>query len=173
MAGLHRLALQYQQALDSDRGTAPGGAVEAAGGALVCAVHQAMFSPEGFAKDPSVLEPIILRTTLAASLVEAVERIPWAAATPQMLSDTRGTPLAVADNGGWLLLHLCSAAEKAEGSQTVPALLLRQVCFRSADQGTDMYAQIRNLLHASVPRCMRQTTHGTLPSVHVNVQRKC
>lgn len=137
MARAQDLALQLQQALESDRASIdsiPSAATVAAGVALFRAVSEASPAASGEAsvgrqRLDSVLEPIILRTTLATSIVAHLEAIPWAAVTPRMLSEPAGSPLRVLETVTRLLLCFCNNAVVAaeEGSTALASALLRQV----------------------------------------------
>ena len=129
MGELIELALQYQQALDGNSATATSAAVETKGSVLELAMSRAVLPTAG---DDSatwkVLQPIILQTTLATSIVAYFERTPWAALTPQMLSARRVA--------GGILLHLYNSTQYSDSTsaQTAAALLLRQVLAPSPGQ---------------------------------------
>lgn len=134
MARLLDLARQYQQALDAAHGSVPDAAAVAAGSKLNQMANAATQPHEGGPVNYSALYPLILRTTLAASIVTHLERIPWAEVTLQMLREPAGTPLAAADGCAAMLVCLGLAAEQSadNGSRSsstspLPALLLRQV----------------------------------------------
>lgn len=131
MAELHELAVQYQRALDGTRGSIPSAAVDAASNALYHRiVAELKPDSEGIFNDYNFLEPIILRTTLATSAAAYLERIPWTAVTPQMLSQPAGTPLGAVRVCSLVLGSLLHASRciAGRGSNTVPAaLLLRQI----------------------------------------------
>lgn len=84
MAQLHELALQYQQALDGLRGDSLSDAANAASLPLRRAIKAAMIPPLDGAVNYSALESIILRTTLATSIVAYFERISWETVTLPM-----------------------------------------------------------------------------------------
>lgn len=128
MAELLALALHFQQKLDSAQGALPSAAAEAAGTALCRAIVSVMQTSPEKNKHYRHLEPIITRTTLAASIVAHWERIPWTAVTPSMLSSPSGTPLGPVETNAWVLNCLCVMAEQRDFTRgTAPALLLRQV----------------------------------------------
>lgn len=139
MTRLHDLALQFQQALNSFSAPFTHSAADAVGQALheeiLMAVHVCAAHPwEDSSEDYSVLEPIILRTTLATSIVAYFERIPWEALTPQMLSEPEGTPVAAVKYCSSVLMSLGYAAlvsKPTHRGDTVLALLLQQVIFSS------------------------------------------
>lgn len=137
MAQLLELALRYQQALDSPNGTVTSAAADESGRALCEAVLAVLAGPAGGARrgtqsiidsDLTVLEPIILRTTLATSLVAQLERFPLQDVTLQMLWQPAGTSLIAALICAEMLSYLCISALKCiESDGTAPILLLRQV----------------------------------------------
>lgn len=85
---------------------------------------------DGINVDYNAFEPIILQTTLAASLVAYLERIPWDEVTCQMLCDMQDAARSCVGTCCELLGILVSAAvscTESDRSSQVPALLLRQV----------------------------------------------
>ena len=130
-ADMHELAREFQQALDSGRGSEAAPGADSVGWMLLCIVLE-QTQPEGTGRGriQDVLEPIITGTTLATSMVRYLERIPWAEVTPQMLRCPAGTPLYVAEVCGEMLWFLCESANLAaadSGSSPLPANILRQV----------------------------------------------
>ena len=127
MAHLLDLALQFQQELDGD--LAPGGQALQGAVRALCPIA----FPDATVKYAAfrLLEPLILQTTLATSIVAYFERIPWAEVTPQMLAKPGGTPLAAVHTCAYLINNLqriaMGAAEKTDGRFEVVTLLLRQV----------------------------------------------
>lgn len=103
MAQLIKLARQFQQALGGYNAQAtPSAALTAAG----------------------------LRTTLAASIISYLERIPWAAVTPQMLIAPAGTLFAAVETSVKVLEYsLCASNHplNASGSSSLAAHILEQV----------------------------------------------
>lgn len=127
---LHELALVLQQELD--RGSNP--EAEIVGRELYLQVRGDV--------DPAIrrgvhnsghnsLQTIVLRTTLATSMVKYLESIPWAAVTPHMLLDPGGTPLFGAEFCSVLLFLLFQSAWESniarDGTSPLAALLIRQV----------------------------------------------
>ena len=82
VAQLVKLAKRFQRALDSvsDPLASPG--ASAAGRALLNVLGSVEQSSQG-APCSIYLEPVVLKTQLVPSIVAYLERIPWAAATPQ------------------------------------------------------------------------------------------
>lgn len=125
MPQLIKLALQLQQALDS------AGIASAAVAALAILHHvgPAVESTPGTAS--ASMEPVILRTTLATSIVTYLERIQWAEVTPRILCNPAGTPFECAYVGAGVLrlMFECTAAAASANNGRTPlaALLLRQV----------------------------------------------
>ena len=130
MAELLEMARQLQLMLDSGTRTGIAGLTAAAINHV-----SARAGPGGFEEGSAALEPIILRTTLAVSLVGHLERIPWASVTPQMLSEPAGSPIEAAASIAHLLNMLCKCAGCASAasndSSKVAPVLLRQVRSRS------------------------------------------
>ena len=92
---IREVAVQLQQALDGARGSLTSPALDRARRLLRMAMMAAASgSGQG---DYNIFEHIIRRTTLAASIVAFLERVPWAEITPQMLSETVGGGIAVVD----------------------------------------------------------------------------
>lgn len=135
MAELQKLARRYQRALDglsdSTRDAASG-----AGQALMRAVSEA--KTEGSDGVPAV-ETLILRTTLATSIVTHLERIPWAAVTLPMLSHLQGSVLSEVAVCTAVLRALLRSA-LASASTKAAALLLRQVWGPAASSKTTLWS---------------------------------
>ena len=89
MARLLELARRYQHALDG-LSESTRDAASAAGLALWRAVPPEMTGGQRN-RDLRKLEPIVLRTTLATTMVTYLERIPWGKVTLQMLMHPEGT----------------------------------------------------------------------------------
>ena len=97
MARMVQMARQFQEALDDV--SAPDTRVAAGLAApIVSCVEQRV----GGRMDVAALEPVILQTTLASSMVAFLERVPWAAATAAMLHNPGPTPFSLSS----LLAHL-------------------------------------------------------------------
>lgn len=128
MGQLFELALRLQQALDSPDGYLTDDAVPALGTALLDAMHRNA-DHTVCAEDVATLESIIMRTTLATSIVAHFERFPWTAVTARMMAAPRGTVLQGVLSCGAILEMLAHAAEAAsqESKGTLAVLLLRQV----------------------------------------------
>lgn len=130
MTQLLELALRYQHALDglSESNSA---AASSAGHALCTALSFAGADRGERSKNVKQLEPIILRTTLATSIVTYLEHIPWGKVTVQTLMQPQGTPVSEAILCGTLLDMLVAYTLDAESasncSRSLGALLLRQV----------------------------------------------
>ena len=75
----------------------------------------------------SDLEPLVTKTTLAASIVAFLERIPWAAVTRQMLRQPEGTPLAAVRACHLVLAPLSTCAMLLTIGSAVGPLLMHQV----------------------------------------------
>ena len=134
MAQLCELALQYQRELDSTSGLTRSAAARFAGVALLAAVEASRGTdpeaPEAIRPEcRAALVPLILRTTLAASIVGCLERTPWAAVTWEMLGGEGDAFPAALNVDGTLFVWLYQAAmpEGPQPSGPVTALLLRQV----------------------------------------------
>ena len=135
MATLLRLAKRFQKALDSARdGTSASQAAALEAGTALHDVALTAIQAGNLDVDDdgSFMAPIIMRTTLAASIVAYLERIPWAAVTPQMLRAPRDCmPLAAVDPGICVLALLVQCARVAGNDPRYdspePSTLLRQV----------------------------------------------
>lgn len=127
MAQLHKLALKYQRALDAVNGSVSSSAADVVGEELFHAIEATMQPEAASEKDLSVLDPIILRTTLAASIAAYFECILWAAVTPDMLNVSKGTPLAAANHGIWVLTRLYAASTRQSTSKSDTELAVRLV----------------------------------------------
>lgn len=130
MAQLLALAHAYQQALDGYRASTRNAASEAGRELYMFRASMGPYPSDDAAT--RALEPIILQTTLAASIVTYLERIPWVAVTPQMLSRPLGTPLSeLLVCGDFLGMFLECAVGELEAScsarSTVSRRLLQQV----------------------------------------------
>lgn len=140
---LLKLALQYQHALDghdpiegfralgSDSLTSSIAAAAAAGAAGRALLRAVATATQGgtLSHKGTALEPIILWTQLASSLVTHLESIPWGAVTLQMLRHSEGTPFSEALLCGRLLAALiesvmCTAA-LSDLKSPAAALMLR------------------------------------------------
>lgn len=134
MVQLHVLGQRYQKALDriSD---ATRDAASAAGQRLLGQASD-MAGRAELREGKSdigmtVLEPIILQTELATSMVEYLERIPWTTVDVHVLVRPSGTPVSELFVCGELLRLLVDCAEQtgaARGERSsAPSRLLRQV----------------------------------------------
>lgn len=126
MPQLYKLALQFQHALDGTCGSLSSTAADDAGASLMTALMPGL--SDGSDEDHSFLEPIILRSKLAASIVAYWERIPWGALTLQTLSAAAVRTLGFCRELFPLLFYCAmGAAAASNGRSPVGALLLRQV----------------------------------------------
>ena len=122
MPSLVDLALQYGKDLDGDTEGIEGIAAWNSGVVALVAVEDAIAAVGGH----SALEPIILLTTLAASIVRYYERITWVVVTPQLLYKAGGhfsTKLTVSCN----LLMLLMECSRTTPVDAVKCRLLQQV----------------------------------------------
>lgn len=92
MAPLLKLADAFQKALDGVENPLTNDAADAKGLALFRAIFSTPGSSQGSGPGFKVLEPLIIKTKLATSMVAYLERIPWETATPKMLCNRAGTP---------------------------------------------------------------------------------
>lgn len=137
MAPPLKLAQKFEKALESLSGPATSAAAshyqaaEDAGRALQVALESNLVSRAGdqfvLNRYINVMQPIIRRTTLAASIATYLQRIPWAAVTPRMLAEPAGTPLGTAHIGCTLLALVQATSCGHSDSSTAAELLFRQV----------------------------------------------
>lgn len=135
MAQLYELALRYQQALDGLHGSISSVEADAAGRGLHHAMSDMVKGADSSgASAPEArpsFAPIVLRTTLASSIVAYVESIPWAQVTPQMLHEAEPGHLSALEVASRVFQLLFANAILADSismaSSPVAALLLRQV----------------------------------------------
>lgn len=135
MSELQRLAEEYQQALDGSAGAAWGDEVQRAGVALLSGMQSACHWPgTGGLFGWSALKPIILDTTLAASIAACFETMSWALFAPHMLDTQTSSvylPTAILQVGSKVLIMLFQIVVDQDTSsrETIQAaiLLLRQV----------------------------------------------
>lgn len=161
MAQLLRLAQQFQEALDAVPVSGSSDAAELAGNELyraMCAAVTATGSSISQLNRSGVeaLQPIIIESVLAISIAAFLERLPWAAATPEMLCQPAGTPFAAVRNCINVLASLFRSAAAAAatdngGTSLEAGILLRQVHTPFHPQGhcSDLSGdnQIDNALH--------------------------
>lgn len=121
-----KLALLFQWELDGGGGSDTSAAMDAG-----LAFQEEAVRRLDLDGNLAFLEPVILQTKLAASIVAHFERIQWAEITPRMLSEPPGTPLAAAVVGVdimQMLFHSAVGPAEASGhGSPVVVKLLRQV----------------------------------------------
>ena len=129
MAQLVKLAKRFQRALDnaSDPLTSPAASADAAGQALMKQTDSLPRSSRG-GPASRYLEPLVRKTQLLPSIVAYLERIRWAAVTPQKfveISSEKKALTACVD----MLLHLCFFPTEPEysGRNEMAGTVLRQV----------------------------------------------
>ena len=91
MAELVKLAKRFQRALDraSDPLASPSTDADAEDLAL-CKKVMPLLVSSGDSPGSRYLEPLVLKTQLLPSMVAYLERIPWAAVTPQQFLEMSG-----------------------------------------------------------------------------------
>ena len=127
MAHLVELAQRYKKILDGLSCTASTTAEYSAGWLLYKAMTAALGDPYHKWK---ALEPIVLKTKLAASIVAYLERVPRVALIPQLLWEAEGahpTAVAIAITVLGIILHCATEAAHDSNNSSVPAIMLRQV----------------------------------------------
>ena len=142
MAQLVKLAKRFQRALDSvsEPLASPSTDADAAGRALLTELNTVEQSSPGIPSS-RFLEPLVLKTQLVPSIVAYLERIPWAAATPEQFVEMLSSSAAFAACADMLALLSECPCKTADGKQLqttednsgsrMAATLLRQVrlCF--------------------------------------------
>lgn len=131
MAQLRKLAVRHQQALDGLSSTFQSAEADSAGSALAVAVAEATTAVEGVrAETWTALEPVIMHTKLATSIVAYFERIPWGTLTTEMLCRREGSALAALNVNREVLTQLFASALRAGPNgykRPLAAELLQQV----------------------------------------------
>lgn len=136
MAQLRESAMQYQRALDGLSPTSSGTAAAEAAADAELAFRQAINAAirplgDGSGINWTALHPIILHSTLAASIVAHFGRIPWTALTQRMLSAADGSSRTILHANGhilWLLFNsVLRGDQDSATTYRLAALLLRQV----------------------------------------------
>lgn len=134
MVLLHELARQFQQEIDNIGQKLSTPTADTAGMVLVNAMMEATASAADRNEGFSALQPIILRTTLAASIVQYFERLPWAEELTLIKVALKGDPSTAFQKCIVILMFLFKAvdfrslssdARRRDGAST--ALLLKQV----------------------------------------------
>lgn len=127
MASLLRLAEDFQRSLDRIGRGGTSAAADTAGWDLY---HGFQTTMQPFFGDPEpdteVLEPIILRTTLAESIVLYLERFPWVEVTVQMLEKPPNTVFSPVGIASEILRRLYETAELSSKGK-VSSVLFKQV----------------------------------------------